>query len=300
MNLYIITSMRRLLKRGFDNYDHFYLIWNKWRNCLQILWFIQLICNQQALTDGAVGEDPFAAVGRSLFPQSLPLLNPKAAINFSFHRPLSTTAAAVDDGRPQPCSAGNRCFKHTFIRQVLQTQVLENVRISRHRLTAHVGFFFLLGSQSPDSWCLSKILVSSPPSFPVVSIDVEQISQTTTFRLFRSDLGQSWDFKPRCSKQNTFTFKQFSEIKKHESSKSKPEKEKWIGNWGWNLLATVAGEGEEIELVAIGVLAVAAEIGESLCSSGGGHGDLFVGRFRNWKWREIRSKDEIVEEDLVC
>lgn len=50
-----------------------------------------------------------------------------------------------------------------------------------------------------------------------------------------------------------------------------------------HLLATVAGEGEEIELVAIGVLAVAAEIGESLCSSGGGHGDLFVGRFRNWK-----------------
>lgn len=44
-----------------------------------------------------------------------------------------------------------------------------------------------------------------------------------------------------------------------------------------HLLATVAGEGEEIELVAIGVLAVAAEIGESLCSSGGGHGDLFVG-----------------------
>ena len=50
-----------------------------------------------------------------------------------------------------------------------------------------------------------------------------------------------------------------------------------------HLLATVAGEGEEIELVAIGVLAVAAEIGESLCSSAGGHGDLFVGRFWNWK-----------------
>ena len=112
----------------------------------------KLVLNQQALTDGAVGEDPFPPVlARSLFPQSPSLLNPKATINFSFHRPLSPTAPARDDGPPHPCSAGNRCFKHTFNRQVLHTQVFENVRISRHRFTAHVGFFFLLGSQSPDS-----------------------------------------------------------------------------------------------------------------------------------------------------
>lgn len=172
----------------------------KWVNFTrEALKFPHMRNHQQALTEGALGEA--LAAGRSFFPHSPPpLLRPKAAINFSLHRP----SPAAFTGLPQPCSAGNRCFKHTFNWQVLHTHVLENVRISRHRLAAHVGFFFFLGSQSPDFSCRSRILRSSLPSFPVVSIDVEQISHTTTFRLFRSDLGQSWDLNPRCAKQKTF------------------------------------------------------------------------------------------------
>lgn len=66
-------------------------------------------------------------------------------------------------------------------------------------------------------------------------------------------------------------------------------------------MATVAGERKEIELVAIGVLAVAAKIRESLCSSSGGHGGFFVRRSSDLELKKrIRNRDEIVVANLVC
>jgi hypothetical protein len=84
-------------------------------------------------------------------------------------------------------------FKHTFNWQVLQVHVLEKVNISLQRLTAQVGFFFFffLGSQSPDFSCFSNTTFSASSLHPVVSIDAEHVSQTTTFRLLWSDFGHS-------------------------------------------------------------------------------------------------------------
>lgn len=146
---------------------------------------------QWALTEGAGGGEVEARVW---FPQSFPFLEAKAIKNLllaSF-----PSLAKVEDEEvmclEQAWSAGNRCFKQILIWQCLQVLELEKVKTSLHRLTGQVGFFFFLGSQSPDFSCFRSIDFSSTPSYPVVSMDVEHISQTTTFRLLCSDLGQSW------------------------------------------------------------------------------------------------------------
>lgn len=144
-------------------------------------------CSQYALTDGVLlGGD---VVRRPLFAQSFPFLKAKAIKNLLLDLPSGT---AEDDDFLHAWSAGNRCFKHTFNWHVLQVHVFEKVNISLQRLTAQVGFFFFfLGSQSPDFSCFSITAFSASSSHPVVSIDAEQVSQTTTFRLLWSDFGQS-------------------------------------------------------------------------------------------------------------
>lgn len=147
---------------------------------------------QQAFTDGVLG-------GRAdieLLAQSCPFLNARAARNRSFHRPLTALFSNEEEDEVaflQAWSAGKRCLRHTFKWHVLHVLVFENVKTSLHLLTGHVGFFFFLGSQSPDLSCLSKIAFSSSPFWPVVSIDIEHVSHTTTFLLLWSDFGQSWD-----------------------------------------------------------------------------------------------------------
>ena len=146
---------------------------------------------QYALTDeGVLGVD--AEPCPLLLPQSFPFLEAIAAKNLSFHLPLPSTTVAAVAAFLHTWSAGNRCFKHTFNWQVLHVLVFEKVSISLHRLTGQVGFFFFLGSQLPDFSCFSNIAFSSSPSRPVVSIDIEQVSQTTTFLLLWSDFGHSW------------------------------------------------------------------------------------------------------------
>lgn len=139
-----------------------------------------------------------------MFPQSFPLLAAIATKNLLAAAVATEDEEEKDDLRfSQAWSAGNLCFKQILIWQVLQLAVFENVRTSLHRRTGHLGFFFFFGSQSPDFSCLSRIFFSSSPSCPVVSIAVEQISQTETFRLSTSDFGHSCDLYDRCSKQKT-------------------------------------------------------------------------------------------------
>lgn len=131
------------------------------------------------------------------FPQSFTVLAANATKNLFDE--------AVEDGGFscwQAWSAGNLCFKQVLTRQLLHAAVLENVRTSLQRGTGHFGFFFFVGSQSPDFSCLSMILFSSSPSHPVVSTAAEQASQTTTLRLLASGFGQLCDLPARCSKQN--------------------------------------------------------------------------------------------------
>lgn len=145
---------------------------------------------QQASTDGDLCE---AAVPRTSFEQSFPSLSLRAAKNFSFHRPAVLELGVVADVCFwQLWSAGDLCLRQTLTWQILQVLVLEKVRVSLHRLTGHLGFFFLEGSQDPDFRCFSIISRSSFPSFPVVSIEAEQASHTITFLLIRSDSGHSW------------------------------------------------------------------------------------------------------------
>lgn len=156
--------------------------------------------DQQALTEGLAGVEDEA---RLLFPQSLPFLASKAVKNLL----LASLTNGCDDEevRLQGWSAGNLCLRQTWIRQVLQVLVLEKVKIPLHLLTGQVGFFFFLGSQSPDSSCFRNIALWSSTWQPVVSMDIEQISQTKTIRLLKSDFGHSWDLHDLCSTQNTCT-----------------------------------------------------------------------------------------------
>lgn len=146
--------------------------------------------SQQALTDGVDGGDT-----ELVLPQPLPFLDAKASKNLLFHRPpLPPTTGeafiAAEEARRQAWSAGKRCLRQTLSWQVLQVVALEKVRTSLQRLTGQVGFFFLAGSQLPEFlWMSSKAL----SSWPVVSMEVEQVSQTMTLLLLWSDLGQRWD-----------------------------------------------------------------------------------------------------------
>lgn len=159
--------------------------------------------DQQALTEGLAGREDEA---RLLFPQSFPLLPTKAVKNLLLASFRSLTNGCDDEQlRLQAWSAGNLCLRQTWIRQVLQVVVLEKVKIPLHLFTGQVGFFFFLGSQSPDCSCFCNISLSSSLLQPVVSMDMEQISQTKTFRLFKSDFGHSWDLHDLCSTQNTCT-----------------------------------------------------------------------------------------------
>lgn len=152
---------------------------------------------QHALTEGVLGGE--IELRPPLLAHSCPFLEARAAKNLLFHRPLAETEAEVEFDTeaeatlPQAWSAGKRCLRHTFMWQVLHVLVLENVRTSLQRLTGQIGFFFLLGSQVPDLWCLSKMASSSCPTWPVVSMDMEHVSHTITFLLLWSDLGQEWD-----------------------------------------------------------------------------------------------------------
>lgn len=137
---------------------------------------------QNAPTDGVLGGD---LEPLSLFPQSFPFLEAKAAKNFPFQAPsFAATATAALACLLHSWSAGNRCLRQTLRWQVLQVLQFEKVRICLHLVTGHLGFFFFLGSQFPDLLCLSSnTFWLSSPSWPVVSMEVEHTSQTITFRL---------------------------------------------------------------------------------------------------------------------
>lgn len=153
--------------------------------------------HQQALTEGAVEVE--LERGPAFLAQSCPFLEARAAKNLFFHP--SFAAEGVEGESPpllQAWSAGKRCLRHTLMWQVLQVLVLENVRTCLQRFTGQMGFFFLLGSQFPELWCLSKIAASASsscccPIWPVVSMDMEHASQTTTFLLLWSGFGHKWD-----------------------------------------------------------------------------------------------------------
>lgn len=168
--------------------------------------------DQQAFTEGFAGLGDEA---RLLFPQSFPFLASKAVKNLL----LGSFSNSCDDEEVglQAWSAGNLCLRQTWIRHILQVLVFEKVKIPLHLLTGQVGFFFFfLGSQSPDSSCFCNIALWSSTLQPVVSMDIEQISQTKTIRLLKSDFGHSWDLHDLCSTQNTF--KQAWQVKGRKSS----------------------------------------------------------------------------------
>lgn len=156
---------------------------------------------QQASTEWLVlGVDP---EGRLFCPQSLAFLNARATKNFSFFPPLFRSA--VDSFRLQPWSTGNLCFRQTFDWQFLHVLVFEKVSISLHRFTGQTGFFLFLESQSWELLCFSNTTFSSSsPLSPVISIDVEQVSHTTTFLLLRSEFGHLCNLYDMCSLQNTW------------------------------------------------------------------------------------------------